>query len=105
MELMTKQNKRLKPPPGVLDGTLFECLSEKQKFILAICLLKALHAEPPGTFLLPFDHFDQYSRYDFDRDKVRSCLYMFQTHNIIAISTFDAAYYITIKNWNNYKIH
>lgn len=106
METMTLPNKRLKPPPNVLNGLVWDCLSEPQQFILSICLLHALHSDTPGTFLLSIDHFDRYTKYYFDRGQVRKTLYALQTHEILSISTFESmnAYLITIQNWDSYEI-
>jgi len=102
---MTK-NKKLKLPAGLLDGIIYECLTEPQKFIFLLLLYQAAQSTTPGCLLLPFNAFDRFTQYDIDQEILYRTLYALQTHELVNVSTYERLhlFFVEIVNWQDYEI-
>ena len=107
MKTVTKQNKRLKLPDGLLDGIVYECLNEAQKFIFLLLLFQAAQSMTPGCLLLPFNAFDRFTQYDIDQEILYRTLYALQTHELVNVTTYERLhlFFVEIVNWGNYEVH
>jgi len=93
--------KLLTPPPGVLDGIVWECLSIEGKFILCAILMQAALSSQPGKMRI---YKTDWQKWGLSWEQVYDTLKGLQTHEIIKL-TEDDTVLIEILSWDKYLLH
>jgi len=93
--------KRIVPPPGILDGIVWECLSIEGRFILCAIMMQAAVSGKPGFVRLEKKDWE---RWGLSWEQVYNTLKGLQTHEIIKL-TEDDIVLIEILSWDKYLLH